>query len=103
MPEQGEVATKTVADLAVTLHQPEGLVAVAEAHVALGDDGAFHQDQRALAQAQRAALVQVVEPILPAGAATEAGAVGEAQGGVVVEAVVVPESRGGGRLPASDS
>ena len=34
------------------------------------------------------------------GTAAEAGAVGVAQGAVVVEAVGVPEARGGGCLPA---
>lgn len=102
MPQQRKVPPKVVAGVAVTLHQGQSLIAVAQAQVALGDDGAFHDDQRALAQAERAALVQVVERILPTGPAAKTGPVGEPQGGVVVQAVCVPEAGGGRRLPAQE-
>ena len=100
MPQQRKVPPKAVAGIAIALHQRQGLIAVTQAQVALGDDGAFHDDQRALAQAQGAALVQVIERILATGAAAKAGAVGEAQGAVIVQALVVPQAGGGGRLPA---
>ena len=44
MPQQREVTTKAMADVAIALHQGQGLVAVAQAQVAFGDDGAFHDD-----------------------------------------------------------
>ena len=52
VPQQRKVPPKEVAGITVALHQRQGLVAVAQAQVALGNDGAFHDDQRALAQAQ---------------------------------------------------
>ena len=61
MPQQRKVSPKAVASITVTLHQGQGLIAVAQAQVTLSDDGAFHHNQRALAQAQGAALVQVIE------------------------------------------
>ena len=100
MPQQRKVPPKALAGITVALHQRQSLVAVAQAQVALGDHGAFHHNQRALAQAERTALVQVIERILATGAAAKAGAVGEAQGAVVVQALVVPQAGGGGRLPA---
>ena len=102
VPQQGEIPPKAVAGVAIALHQRQGLVAVTQPQVARGDDRAFHDDQWALAQAQGAALVQVIERILATGAAPEAGAVGKAQGAVVVQALVVPQARGGGRFPAQE-
>ena len=94
MPQQGEIPPKAVAGVAIALHQRQGLVAVTQPQVALGDHGALHDDQRALAQAQGAALVQVVERILTAGATAESGAVGVAQGTVVIQAVGVAQAGG---------
>ena len=102
VPQQREIPPKAVASIAIALHQVQGLVAVAQAQVALGDDGTFHDNQWALAQAQGAALVQVVEWILATGATAKAGAVGVAQGAVVIQAIGVPQARGGGRLPAQE-
>ncbi len=90
---------KAVAGVAIALNHLQGLIAVAQAQVALRDYRALHDDQRALAQAQGAALMQVVEGVLATGAAAEAGAVGVAQGAVVIQAVGVPQERGGGRGP----
>ncbi len=95
VPEQGEIPAEAVASVAVALQQRQGLVAVAQAQVTLGDNGTFHHNQRSLAQAQGAALAQVIERILATGAAAKAGAVGKAQGAVVVQALVVPQARGG--------
>lgn len=100
MPQQRKVPPEPVAGITVALHQRQCLVAVAQAQVALGDDGTFHDDQRALARAQGAALVQVIERILATGATAKAGTVGEAQGAVIVQTLVVPQAGGGGRLPA---
>ena len=46
--------------------------------------------------------MQVVQRILPTGPAPKAGAVGAAQGAVVVQAVGVPQTRSGGCLPAQE-
>ena len=94
VPQQRKVPAKAVAGVAIALHQRQGLVAVAQTQVALGDHGALHDDQRTLAQAQGAALVQVVERILTAGATAESGAVGVAQGTVVIQAVGVAQAGG---------
>ena len=64
MPEQRKVPAEPVAGITIALHQGQCLVTVPQAQVARGDDGAFHDDQRALAQAQGAALVQVMERAL---------------------------------------
>ena len=58
MPQKNEVAFEAVADVWLALHQGEGLVAVAQSQMALGDDGALHDDQRGPAQAQEAAMVK---------------------------------------------
>ena len=52
VPQQRKVPAEAMAGITIALHQRQGLVAVAQAQVALGDDGAFHDDQRTLAQAQ---------------------------------------------------
>ena len=57
MPQQRKVPAETVAGIAIALHQGQGLVAIAQAQVALCDDGAFHHNQRSLAQAKGAALM----------------------------------------------
>jgi hypothetical protein len=102
MPKQREVAAHAVAGLPIAQHYRQCLVAVAQPQIALGDDGAFHQHQRALAEAQEALIGDVEHRILKACAAAKPWVVGVAQRGVVIQIVVVPQARRGGCFPAKN-
>lgn len=68
MPEQGESAAVAQGPLLESQHQLQGRIGIAQAQVPLGDHRTFHNDQRALAQCEGAALHHVVQRVFAAGA-----------------------------------
>lgn len=71
-----------------------------QTHVARCHHGAFHRYQRASTQLQHLLRQRVEGRVLKAGTAPEAGAVGVAQGAVIIHVSVGPGTQRCGVLPA---